>query len=136
MSAIGCDAIGAIDKGKKVHDEILRQGLLEHHIVLGAALMNMYAKCGALCQAQSVLEKLPSCDVSWNALIAGYGQNKQGQQDLDCFEQMQCGGILTDEGAYDAKESAGLVYGKHVPGIVQSAGMFVLRKFDIDFAMK
>ena len=56
-----CASTGAIDKGKEVHDEISRQGLLKHHIVLGGALVHMYAKCGALCQAQSVLEKLPSC---------------------------------------------------------------------------
>ena len=37
------------DKGKEVHDEISRQGLLEHDIVLGGALMHMYAKCGVLC---------------------------------------------------------------------------------------
>ena len=41
--------IGSIYKGKKVHDEISRQGLLEHHIVLGGALVDMYVKCGALC---------------------------------------------------------------------------------------
>ena len=59
--------------GKKVHDEISRQGPLEHHIVLGNALAHMYAKCGALCQAQSVLEKLPFRNaVCWNALFARY----------------------------------------------------------------
>ena len=48
----------------------------------------MYAKCGALRQEQSVLEKVPSRNVvSWNALIVGYAQNGQGQQDLDCFEE-------------------------------------------------
>ena len=45
---------------KEIHDEILRQGLLEHHIVLGGALVHMFAKCGAFRQAQSVLEKLAS----------------------------------------------------------------------------
>ncbi|KAI5074899.1 hypothetical protein GOP47_0010860 [Adiantum capillus-veneris] len=93
-----CATIGAIDKGKKVHDKILRQGLLEDHIVLGGALVDMYVKCGALCQAQSVLEDLPSRDViSWGSLIAGYAQNGQGQQALYCYEQMQREGILPDE---------------------------------------
>jgi hypothetical protein len=45
-----CAVIGAIDKGKEVHDEISRQGLLELHIVLGGALVDMYSKCGALLQ--------------------------------------------------------------------------------------
>ena len=60
-------AIGAIDKGKKVHDGISRQGLLEPHSVLGGALVHMYTKCGTLCQTQSVLEKIPSRNiVGWN----------------------------------------------------------------------
>ena len=70
----------ATDKGKEVHDEIWRQGLLENDIVLGGALVDMYAKCGTLCGAQSALEKLPSRNVvCWNALIVGYAQNGEGQ---------------------------------------------------------
>ncbi|KAI5070869.1 hypothetical protein GOP47_0015212 [Adiantum capillus-veneris] len=92
-----CALIGAIDKGKKIHDEVSRQGLLEHDILLGGALVDMYAKCGALPQAQSVMEKLPFHDVvSWSALIAGYAQKGQGEQALNCFEEMQREGIPPD----------------------------------------
>ncbi|KAI5080163.1 hypothetical protein GOP47_0005642 [Adiantum capillus-veneris] len=93
-----CAAIEAIDKGKQVHDQILRQGLLQHDIVLGCALVDMYVQCGALCQAQSVLKKLPSRNVvCWNALIMGYARNEQGQQALECLEQMQHEGISADK---------------------------------------
>ncbi|MCO5580162.1 hypothetical protein L7F22_034029 [Adiantum nelumboides] len=92
-----CASIGAINEGKHVHDEILKQGLLEHDIVLGNALVDMYAKCGALPQARGVLKKLPFRDVvSWSALIAGYAQHGQGQQALECFEQMQQEGVPPD----------------------------------------
>ena len=57
---------GAIDKGKEVHDEISRQVLLEHDIVLGGALMHMYlqvwrslpgAKCpGAKCPREGLFQ--------------------------------------------------------------------------------
>ncbi|MCO5548038.1 hypothetical protein L7F22_001494 [Adiantum nelumboides] len=96
-----CAVIGALDKGKQIHDEILRQGLLQHHVVLGGALVSMYAKCGALGEAQNVLEKLPSRNVvSWNALITGYAQTGRGQQALDCFERMQRESIFPDEVTY------------------------------------
>ena len=86
---VTCVAIGAIDRGKKFHDVMLRQGLLEHHIMLGGALVDMYAKCGDLCQERSVLEKVSFRDVvCWNTLIAGYAQSGQGQQARDCFEQI------------------------------------------------
>ena len=52
-----------LTRGRNSMMTISRQGLLEHDIVLGGALVHMYAKCGALRQAQSVLEKLPSRDV-------------------------------------------------------------------------
>ncbi|MCO5600926.1 hypothetical protein L7F22_055043 [Adiantum nelumboides] len=93
-----CVVIGAIEKGKQIHDQIFMQGLLEHHVVLVNALVDMYAKCNALHLAESVLEKLPSCNVvSWNALVVGYAQNGQGQQALDYLEHMQREGIVPDE---------------------------------------
>ena len=69
--------------------------------MLSGALVDMYAKCGALRQVQSVLEKLPSCNVaSWTALIVGYAQNGQGQRALDCFKKMQHKGMLPNEVTY------------------------------------
>ncbi|MCO5581567.1 hypothetical protein L7F22_035455 [Adiantum nelumboides] len=89
-----CAMIGAVEKGKEVHDEISRKGMLDHKIVLGGALVDMYAKCGALLQAQRVLEKLPSRDVAlWNALITGYAQKGQGHEALQCYNHMQREGI-------------------------------------------
>ena len=66
-------------KGKEGQYGISRQGLLEHAIVMAGALMHMCAMCGALGQAQNVLQRLPSCVfVSWIALFAEYAQNGQG----------------------------------------------------------
>ena len=44
--------------GKKIHDDIVSQGLLKRFIVLGNAVVDMYAKCGVLQKAQKVLEEL------------------------------------------------------------------------------
>eukprot|EP00250_Pteridium_aquilinum_P020259 c24766_g14_i3 orf=338-1072(+) len=89
-----CGSIGAANKGEQIHDRIAKQGLLEGNIVLGTALVDMYAKCGSLEKAQHVLNKLPFRDVvSWNSLIAGYAQEGQGEQALNCFEQMQREGL-------------------------------------------
>ena len=92
-----CSSIGAADKGKQIHDEIARQGLLQKHIVLGNALEDMYDKCGTVSKARQVLDGLPSQNVvSWNELIAGYAQEGHAQQALDCFEEMQHERILSD----------------------------------------
>ncbi|KAI5081261.1 hypothetical protein GOP47_0004444 [Adiantum capillus-veneris] len=90
-----------LEKGKKIHDKVAKQGLLQDHIELGTALLDMYAKCGDLPKAQSVLDSLPSRDViSWNALIAGYAQEGQGEQALICFDRMQHEGIFPDTTTY------------------------------------
>ena len=58
--------------------KLLSRGLLETNIVLGNALVDIYAKYGCLAKAQQVLEELPAWDViSWNALITRYAQKGQ-----------------------------------------------------------
>ena len=73
-----CSIIGALDKGKQIHEEVVCRGLHDKDVLLGTALIDMYAKCGVPAKAQEVLEELPTRNViSWNALLPGYGQ--QGQ---------------------------------------------------------
>ncbi|KAH7301556.1 hypothetical protein KP509_23G032000 [Ceratopteris richardii] len=85
-----CGSIGAVDKGEQIHDEITRQGLLKNNIELGNALVDMYAKCGALTKAQQVFAQLPVRNVvSWNSLITGYAHEGQAEAALNCFEKMQ-----------------------------------------------
>ncbi|KAI5083686.1 hypothetical protein GOP47_0003429, partial [Adiantum capillus-veneris] len=92
-----CATIKAVDKGKQVHQEVVRRGLLHNDVVLGNALVDMYAQCGHVSNARQVLEELPYRDVvSWNALIAGHGHEGEAEQALHCLEQMEQEGILPD----------------------------------------
>ncbi|KAI5063595.1 hypothetical protein GOP47_0022142 [Adiantum capillus-veneris] len=96
-----CGTIGAIDKGKEIHDEIVAQGLLSKHFELGTALVDMYANFGALTKAHQVLEELPFQDVGpWNVLITRYAQQGQGEKALKCFKRMQHEGIIPDAVTY------------------------------------
>lgn len=59
--------------------------------MLGNVVVDMYVKCGTVCQMQSILENLLSRNVvSCNVLIVAYAKNAQGEQALDYFEQMHC----------------------------------------------
>ncbi|KAH7439229.1 hypothetical protein KP509_04G051300 [Ceratopteris richardii] len=96
-----CAMIRAIGRGKQIHDEIARQELLQNDTILCNALVDMYAKCGAFSEAQQLLEELPCLDVvAWNALVAGYVQDNEAEQAMDCLEQMQDKGILPDQVTY------------------------------------
>ena len=75
----------------------MSKGMLERDIVLGTALVDMYAKCGGLEKAQQVLEELPMRNVvSWTALIAGYAQQGQVQAALECLNKLQIEGLCPD----------------------------------------
>ena len=92
-----CGSTCCIDMGKQIHDEILRHGVLDKDVVLGTALVDMYAKCGMLERAEEVFHKLMVRDiVSWNALIAGYSHQEKAEEAFKCFQQMQSEGILAD----------------------------------------
>lgn len=53
-------------------------------------LVDMYAKCGCLQEAQKVFVELPFQNViSWNALFGGYVEHGGGDQTLICYERMQ-----------------------------------------------
>lgn len=70
---------------------------MERDNVVGTALVDMYAKCGALGKAQKVFDKLPTRNlVTWNALIAGYAQHMLGDEAWSCFEQMRDEGLSPD----------------------------------------
>ncbi|KAI5081458.1 hypothetical protein GOP47_0004641 [Adiantum capillus-veneris] len=92
-----CGSIQAEDKGREIHVEAERQGLLEQNVIVGNALIDMYAKCGFLITAQEVFDKLPAHDaVTWTTLIMGYAEHGLGEDALKCFKQMQLDGISSD----------------------------------------
>ena len=89
-----CSMLGAATNGLEVHAEIERDGLLRKDMVLGTGLVDMYASCGMLAEAQEAFDELLVQDVvSWTALIGCYAEHGHGQKALNCFKQMQLDGF-------------------------------------------
>lgn len=89
-----CGSIGAGDKGKEIHAEIVREGFAGKDCALGSALVDMYAKCGALKAAREVFDDLPVQNiVAWTALIAGYAQHGYGNEAFNLFKRLQSEGL-------------------------------------------
>ena len=87
-----------VSKGIQLHAGILRRELLHKNPYVASALINMYARCGELGQAQKVLEELHTRDVvSWSSLISGYARQEQGHEALKCFERMRTEAISPNE---------------------------------------
>ncbi|KAH7302682.1 hypothetical protein KP509_23G082400 [Ceratopteris richardii] len=96
-----CGSIRAVEKGREVHVEVARKGLLGACTALGNALVDMYGKCGVIDNAQEVFDKLPLHDVvSWTALIAGYCEQGQGEKAVSHFRRMKQKGFSPDAVTY------------------------------------
>lgn len=101
-----CGNIGALQQGKMVH-ELIRKYRVQLGLILGNALIDMYAKCGELEEALRVLSELELRDeASWGAMIAGCAQH--GLLELICLllRAMQCEGIQPNDKIFSSVLSA------------------------------
>lgn len=108
-----CGRLGAVDKGREIHDATVRESL-DKHLILGSTLVDMYANCGVLFKAQEVFDLLPIRDVAlWNALLVGYSQLGECDKAFEAFDRMRGEGQIPSVASYisvlNACSHAGLV---------------------------
>jgi len=85
---LACASLAAVEYGKEVHENIIKNGF-QSDVFVGNALVDMYAKCGRIADAQKMFENMLERDlVSWNAMITGYAQNGQLNEALMLFRDM------------------------------------------------
>jgi pentatricopeptide repeat protein len=88
-----CAALGALEDGRHVHEQIIQSGC-EFDVFVGSSLVDMYAECGSIEDAQRMFNNMPSQGVvTWNALILGHVKCGQGQKALELFQQMHLEGV-------------------------------------------
>ena len=89
-----CRNLASITMGYEIHTQVLEKGW-ETELLVGNALVDMYAKCGELATAQYVFDSFRDRDViSWNAIISGYVEFAKGTEALCIMEQMDANGII------------------------------------------
>ncbi|KAH7438941.1 hypothetical protein KP509_04G038000 [Ceratopteris richardii] len=80
-------------QGQELHSEIVKRGF-ELDCMVGSSVVDMYAKCSLLMEAQKTFDQLPVQDtVSWNAIISAYVEAGLGRQGLENFEKLQSKGL-------------------------------------------
>ncbi|KAH7425131.1 hypothetical protein KP509_11G041000 [Ceratopteris richardii] len=93
-----CGEVGCIEIGSVLHAEIERQGLVDRDLTIGNAVVDMYARCGRLIEAQQVFEKLRAHTiVSWTTIMAGYAKVGEGGKVFQLFRRMQKEGLQPNE---------------------------------------
>ncbi|CAL5090078.1 unnamed protein product [Urochloa decumbens] len=95
LSAV--EALSAIPGGKQVHGFAVRMAMYGE-VSLSNALIDTYAKCGALHYARRVFDDTSWCKdvISWGAMILGYGIHGMGVEAVAFFDQMLASGVKPD----------------------------------------
>ncbi|OVA00349.1 Pentatricopeptide repeat [Macleaya cordata] len=89
-----CANLSAYEQGKQIHVHVLKSGFTLD-VFAGNALVNMYAKCGSIDDADRAFHKIPKRGiVSWSAMIGGLAQHGNGKEALKLFDQMLIEGVL------------------------------------------
>ncbi|XP_060201160.1 pentatricopeptide repeat-containing protein At4g21065-like [Lycium barbarum] len=92
-----CAKIGAMHKAKVVHEYIARSKF-SLDVILGTAMVDMYAKCGSVDVAREVFDGLREKNViTWSAMIGAYGYHGQGRNAIDMFPTMLRSRILPNK---------------------------------------
>jgi len=83
-----CASVAALGEGRRVHEQIIQSGF-ESDAFVSSSLIDMYAKCGSMEDAQRVFNKMPVRNaVSWTAMLKGYAMHGQGKEALAHFKWM------------------------------------------------
>ncbi|KAL0409878.1 UNVERIFIED_CONTAM: putative pentatricopeptide repeat-containing protein [Sesamum latifolium] len=84
-----CASVATLEHGMGVHACATRAGLVSD-VVIGSALVDMYAKCGRIEYASRFFELMPLRNVySWNSMISGYARHGDGHKALEMFSKMK-----------------------------------------------
>lgn len=92
-----CAKLGAMHRARFVSEYICRNRF-SLDLILGSAMIDMYAKCGSVESAREVFDVMKEKNViSWSAMIAAYGYHGKGKEALDLFRMMLSCAILPNK---------------------------------------
>ncbi|XP_025794343.1 pentatricopeptide repeat-containing protein At5g52850, chloroplastic-like [Panicum hallii] len=100
-----CTSLRLRRHGTMLHAQLLRWGSWGPHLslVLKTALLHMYAACGAMASARTVLHATPETDVVlWTAIITAYSRGGQLQPALQAFRDMERAAVPPNAFTYAA----------------------------------
>ncbi|CAN8293770.1 unnamed protein product [Cochlearia groenlandica] len=93
-----CAKLGALSFGKWVHNYGENLGFNKVSANVKNALVDMYAKCGAIEIAMEVFKGIKTRDlISWNIIINGLAAHGHGTEALDLFHEMRNCGVRPDK---------------------------------------
>lgn len=89
--------LSLLRQAKWIHGLVIRTWLHKNAFVM-TALVDMYAKCGAVHTARKLFDEMGERHVTtWNAMIDGYGTHGFGKEAVELFNEMCKGDIYPND---------------------------------------
>ncbi|XP_008219995.1 PREDICTED: putative pentatricopeptide repeat-containing protein At3g15130 [Prunus mume] len=89
--------VGIAENGMQIHNMCTKSGF-EWITVVSNSILDMYTKCGRVSEAARMFNVMPVKNlITWNAMIAGYTLEGNGERALLLFRKMQGMGEVPDE---------------------------------------
>ena len=117
-----CAELGALALGRRAHVYILKIGL-SVNLHVNNALLDLYAKCGSIREAQKVFNEMEDKNVvSWTSLIVGLAVNGFGKEALELFKELERERLVPSEITF-----VGVLYACSHCGMVDAGFKFFKR---------
>ncbi|KAL5703893.1 hypothetical protein ACHQM5_022386 [Ranunculus cassubicifolius] len=105
--------LASLAHGQQFHNQLIKVGL-DSEPYVSNALVDLFAKCGSIEEAQKMFDATEQRDVvCWNSMISRYAQHGQAEEALQIYERMRNEGIepnyVTFVGVLSACSHVGLV---------------------------
>ncbi|XP_057455370.1 pentatricopeptide repeat-containing protein At2g22410, mitochondrial [Lotus japonicus] len=92
-----CSQLGGLDVGIWIHHYIGKHSI-SLDVVVGTALVDMYAKCGNIARALQVFQEIPQRNcLTWTAIICGLALHGNAHDAISYFSKMIHNGLMPDE---------------------------------------
>ncbi|CAJ1978234.1 unnamed protein product [Sphenostylis stenocarpa] len=92
-----CASFEYLQIGRQLHSTIIKKRFTSN-LCVNNALIDMYAKAGALTEAMKQFEHMTFRDhISWNAIIVGHVQEEEEADAFSLFRRMNIDGFVPDE---------------------------------------
>ncbi|CAI9763299.1 unnamed protein product [Fraxinus pennsylvanica] len=97
-----CSVLKCLNLGREVHGFGIKN-CMEDNMFVNSALVDMYASCSSIKQAEQVFHNMPQHDmVSWNVMISAYFSNGKCEDALIIFDQMLSRGVKLNYDSWNA----------------------------------
>ncbi|KAJ6400165.1 hypothetical protein OIU84_015754 [Salix udensis] len=97
-----CADLKLLEAGKKVDGYVMRSSSkFKSSVVVLNNLVEMYCKLGDTNRAREIFEQMGARNLdSWNKMLLGLAENKEGEKALEIFSQMKGDGIRPDGSSF------------------------------------